>query len=94
MFRFFWASALAAALAAPALAGESARVTLEVPGMNCSLCPIAVAGVLRKQHGVQEASADLASKTARVVYDPGQTTAERLAKAVTDAGYAAKPRAP
>jgi copper chaperone CopZ len=62
--------------------------------MNCSLCPVAVSGVLRKQPGVQEASADLASKTARVVYDPDQTTPERLAQAVTDAGYAAKPKAP
>ncbi len=94
MFRFSWASVLALALAASAAAGEPARVTLDVPSMNCSLCPIAVAGVLRKQPGVKEASADLASKTARIVYDPDQTTPKRLARAVTDAGYPAKPRAP
>lgn len=94
MFRFSWASALALALAAPALAGEPARVTLDVPGMNCSLCPIAVAGVLRKQPGVQQATAELASKSAQIVYDPDQTTPERLARALSGAGYPAKTRTP
>ncbi|MGE3376512.1 MAG: heavy-metal-associated domain-containing protein [Vicinamibacteria bacterium] len=94
MYRFCWASALALALVGPADAGEPVRATLDVPSMNCSLCPIAVAGVLRKQPGVQQASADLASKTARILYDPDQTTPERLAQAVTEAGYPAKPRAP
>ena len=92
MFRIFLASALA--LASAALAGEAARVTLDVPSMNCSLCPIAVSGVLRKQPGVREATADLASRSADVVYDPDQTTPERLARAVSDAGYPAKPRTP
>lgn len=93
MFRTFWLSALLLALAAPAGAGEPVRITLDVPSMNCSLCPIAVSGVLRKQPGVREASADLASKSAQVVYDPDQTTPERLAQAVSDAGYPATPRA-
>lgn len=92
MFRFLLASALA--LATTASAGEPARVTLEVPSMNCALCPIAVAGVLRKQPGVREASADLEAKTAVVVFDPEKTSPGRLAKAVSDAGYPATPRAP
>jgi periplasmic mercuric ion binding protein len=92
MFRFLLASALA--LATAAIAGETARVTLEVPSMTCSLCPIAVAGVLRKQPGVREASADLDSKTAVVVFDPEKSSPGRLAKAVSDAGYPATPRAP
>lgn len=94
MSRFCWVSALVLALAASAGAAEQRRVTLDVPSMNCSLCPVAVAGVLRKQPGVREASADLATKTARIEYDPERTTPERLAEAVTDAGYPAKPRAP
>lgn len=92
MFRIFLASALA--LASAAIAAEPARVTLEVPSMNCSLCPIAVSGVLRKQPGVQEVKADLDSKSAQVVYDPARTTPERLARAVSDAGYPATPRIP
>ena len=92
MLRIFLASAIA--LASAAIAAEPARVTLDVPSMNCSLCPIAVAGVLRKQSGVQEVKADLESKSAQVVYDPARTAPERLARAVSDAGYPAKPRAP
>jgi len=92
MFRLFLASALA--LATAALAGESARVTLDVPGMNCSLCPIAVSGVLRKQPGVREVKADLESKTAQVEFDPSRTAPARLAQAVSDSGYPAKPRTP
>lgn len=92
MFRIFLASALA--LATSASAGEPERVTLDVPSMNCSLCPIAVAGVLRKQPGVREAGANLDSRAAVVVFDPQKTSPERLAKAVSDAGYPATPRAP
>jgi mercuric ion binding protein len=92
MFRIFLASALA--LASAANAAGPARVTLDVPSMNCSLCPIAVSGVLRKQPGVREAIADLASKTAQAIYDPDKTTPARLAKAVSGAGYPATPRAP
>lgn len=94
MFRILWHSALLLALAAPAGAGEPMRMTLDVPSMNCSLCPIAVSGVLRKQPGVREATADLASKSAQVLYDPDRTTPERLAQVVTEAGYPATPRAP
>lgn len=90
MFRLFLASALATA----ALAGETARVTLDVPSMNCSLCPIAVSGVLRKQPGVRAVTADLETKTAQVEFDPSKTSPASLAQAVSDAGYPATPRTP
>ena len=92
MFRLFLASALA--LATAALAGETARVTLDVPSMNCSLCPIAVSNVLRKQPGVREVKADLETKTAQVEFDPDRTSPARLAQAVSDSGYPATPRTP
>lgn len=93
MSRSWLASALALALAS-AIAGEPARVTLDVPSMNCSLCPIAVARVLRGQPGVLEATASLETKSAVVVFDPERTSADRLAKSVSAAGYPAAPRAP
>lgn len=67
---------------------------LDVPSMNCSLCPIAVAGVLRKQPGVHEAKADLVTRTAHVVFDPDKTSPARLAQAVSESGYPATPRKP
>ena len=81
-------------IAGAAIAADPVRVTLDVPSMNCSLCPIAVTRVLRRQPGVREASASLETKSAVVVFDPGRTSAERLARAVSDAGYPASPRKP
>ena len=93
MFRTLSASVLALALGS-AIAAEPLRVTLDVPSMNCSLCPIAVARVLRGQPGVLEAAASLETKSAVVVFDPARNSADRLAKSVTDAGYPATPRTP
>lgn len=90
MSRIWWLSALA--LAGAVHAGEPVQVTLDVPGMDCSLCPITVARLLRRQPGVSEASASLESKSATVTFDPGKTSARQLAQAVSDAGYPATPR--
>ncbi|HEX4928828.1 MAG TPA: heavy metal-associated domain-containing protein [Burkholderiales bacterium] len=94
MFRIFWVSALLAGLWSPAQAGELAKVTLDVPSMNCSLCPIAVTRVLRKQPGVRDASASLETKSAVVDFDPSLTSPAQLARAVSNAGYPATPRKP
>lgn len=93
MSRTFWASALAA-LALCAQAGEPKQVVLEVPGMNCALCPISVKKALEKVPGVLAAKADLATRTAEATYDPDRVSVEKLAKAVTDAGYPATARGP
>lgn len=94
MFRTFWASALAAAFAFGALAGEPKQIVLDVPSMNCALCPISVKKALEKVPGVLAAKADLATKTAQASYDPDRTSAEKLAKAVSDSGYPATVRNP
>lgn len=90
----FWASAFALALAEAAGAAEQAQATLDVPGMNCALCPIAVRKALERVPGVARAKAELGTKSAKVVYDPAKVSPEALAKAVTDAGYPAKVRTP
>lgn len=85
--------AVIAAFAASALAGEPRRVVLDVPGMNCPLCPISVTKALERVPGVIAAKADLATKTAEATFDPERTSQQALAKAVTDAGYPATVRA-
>ncbi len=92
MFRLFSASVIAAGLALAAHAGESKRVVLDIPGMNCSLCPISVRKAAERVPGVSDARADLASKTAEVTFDPQRATPEAIAKAVSDAGYPATVR--
>lgn len=82
------------ALAAPAFAGEPRTVVLDVPGMNCPLCPISVSKALKRVPGVIDAGAELASRRAVVTYDPDKVTPGQLASAVTNAGYPATVRAP
>jgi len=90
MSRIWWVSALIVACAVRA--AEPVRATLDVPSMNCSLCPIAVVRVLRMQPGVQTATASLETKSAVVTFDPARTSPGRLARAVSEAGYPATPR--
>lgn len=92
MSRFSWASAATLVVALAASAAEPARVVMDVPSMNCSLCPISVKKALERVPGVIEAKADLATKTAEAKYDPDRTSPDALAKAVSDAGFPATPK--
>jgi mercuric ion binding protein len=92
MSRIFWASTLAVTFALTAHSGEPKRVVLDIPGMNCSLCPISVKKVLERVPGVLEAKADLATRSAEATFDPDRASPEALAKAVTNAGYPASIR--
>ena len=76
-------------LPAAARAGEPQQAVLEVPGMNCSLCPITVKKALQRVPGFLDAQVDLDTRRAVVRYDDGKATPEALAKAVTEAGYPA-----
>ncbi len=73
-------------------AGGPDTVTLDVRGMTCPTCPLTVKVALKKQPGVADVKVDYRSKTAEVTFDPGKVSAERLAKAVTEAGFPATPR--
>ena len=94
MFRIFWVSTLAAALALTARAGEPKRVVLDVPGMNCSLCPISVKKALESVPGVLEAKANLGTRSAEATFDPDRASPEALARSVSNAGYPASIRKP
>ena len=85
----FWVSLAWLAFAASAFAAEPERVVLDVPSMNCSLCPVSVKKALERVPGVLEAKADLATKSAEAKYDPEKVSPETLARAVTNAGYPA-----
>jgi len=80
---------LLAVVAHTAIAGEPQRVVLDVPSMNCSLCPLTVRKALERVPGVITARATYEPKRAEVTYDPDKVSPEALAKAVGDAGYPA-----
>lgn len=88
-----FATLLLGALAAPALAGDPRQVVLDVPGMDCSLCPVTVRKALERVPGVLEARAFWPEKRAEVKYDPDRVTPAALAAALANTGYPATVRA-
>jgi periplasmic mercuric ion binding protein len=77
-------------LAGSALAAEPRTVTLGVEHMTCAACPITVRKALSHVAGVTQTTVDMKAHTATVTFDPGQTTPEALATAVSQAGFPAK----
>ena len=82
----FAISLLATAAALPAGATPQ-TVTLSVPGMDCSTCPITVRKALTNVAGVTRAEASLDTKQAVVTFDNSKTGVDALLKATTNAGY-------
>lgn len=79
---------LAAGLSSMAMAAVQ-TVTLDVPGMTCSSCPITVKKALSKVDGVQQVKASFEKREAVVTFDDKKTSVEKLSSASTNAGYPA-----
>lgn len=81
-------AALAAIIAlASSAAWANKTVTLAVPDMSCSTCPIQVKKALSRVPGVSAASASLEKKEAVVTYDESRTNVGTLIKATADIGF-------
>ena len=83
------ASLLLVAATLSVAASPSDKVVLDVKGMTCAACPVTVKTVLKKQPGVEEVKVDLQKHTAEIRFDSGKVSAEKLAQAVTEAGFPA-----
>jgi mercuric ion binding protein len=81
-----FASFVLAAMAAPVWAAPQ-TVTLSVPGMTCSACPITVKRALTKVDGVTKAAVSFEKLEAVVSFDDAKTSVQKLTKATADAGY-------
>ena len=66
-------------------------IDIGIGGMTCASCVSRVEKALKKVPGVQEATVNLATESARIVVAPGDNLDARLRRAVRDAGY--EPRA-
>jgi len=88
------ASTPSAAPPSPSAAGAAALLDLGIAGMTCASCVGRVERALRKVPGVQEATVNLATERAHVVYAAGAGAAmeAQLRRAVRNAGY--EPQAP
>src|SRR5215467_11419934 len=67
--------------------GDNAEVTFPVTGMTCASCVRRIEKALGRVDGVQEATVNLASEKAHVVYDPQVASPEHMRAAVEKAGY-------
>jgi Cu+-exporting ATPase len=63
-----------------------------IGGMTCASCSSRVERALKKVPGVQTATVNLATESARITFAPGEQMEARLRRAVRDAGY--EPRTP
>ncbi len=63
---------------------------LSIGGMHCASCVARVETALAKVPGVSEARVNLATERARVAFDPRKVSFDRIAEAVSVAGYSAK----
>jgi periplasmic mercuric ion binding protein len=77
-------------VAGSAFAAEPRTITLGVEHMTCAACPITVRKALSHIAGVTQSRVDMEAHTATVTFDPGKTTPEALATAVSEAGFPAK----
>src|SRR5207247_7260242 len=70
-------------LHAPAArAGESARTTLTIAGMNCGGCAAGVKIQRKRLEGVMRYDVSYEKGEAQVSYDPAKTTPEKIAESV------------
>lgn len=66
---------------------EEKTVTLEIPSMNCAICPITVKKALQKVDGVLDVDVSYKTKLGIVKFDNGKTGSQTLIEATTNAGY-------
>jgi len=66
---------------------ETESLTLPVIGMTCAACQHHVENALKETVGVKSAHVDLMANRAKVVFNPGEASAEDLLKAIREAGY-------
>jgi Cu+-exporting ATPase len=70
---------------------EESRAILDLEGMTCASCAMRIEKGLKKVPGVRDASVNLATEKATVVFDPSITGLEQMVRKVEAVGYKATP---
>jgi Cu+-exporting ATPase len=72
----------------------TSTVTIPVSGMTCAACQARVQRVLQKTPGVEDATVNLMTGSARVAFDPAVSSVDELLERIRATGYGAEePRA-
>ena len=88
MKRSILAFSLLAALATPALAGQTETLKLFVPGITgCPSCPYIIQSALGRVDGVNQVETVYATGIATIVYDDAVTGLWDFMKVLEDYGY-------
>jgi len=66
---------------------RSEKATLNIKGMHCASCAVAIEDSLQKVTGVSTAAVNFATEKAYVEYNPAEATPQDLEQAVEKAGY-------
>lgn len=72
---------------APVNSGDMGKTVINVGGMSCAACVRRVEQALSKVDGVGDASVNLATERATVLYNPGLVNTSMLEEVIKDAGY-------
>ena len=89
MKKLFTSFVLASLVVTPVWAATQ-TVTLSVPDMTCSACPITVKKALSEVSGVNKIDVSLEKREAVVTFDDAKTTIQQLTDATEFAGYPSK----
>jgi MerR family transcriptional regulator, copper efflux regulator len=60
---------------------------LKIDGMHCDGCARTVAAIVSAEPGVKKATVSFKTREARILFDPGTMSEDRLAAAIRQAGY-------
>ncbi|WP_099157154.1 copper chaperone CopZ [Virgibacillus ndiopensis] len=63
------------------------NVTLDVKGMTCGHCKMAVNGALTDLEGISNVEVNLETGKVEVNYDEGKVDKEKMKEAIEDQGY-------
>lgn len=69
---------------------KAERATIAIGGMTCAACVAVVEKTLKSLSGVREATVNLSTERASVVYFPERVTPEEMVRAVESIGYSAR----
>ncbi len=90
MIRVLFVSlALTACADPPPPAPRSATVTLEIQGMHCNGCAMAITEAVEKVGGVSRCRVSLEDESAQVELDPARVTAAAVVAVIDGLGYQA-----
>lgn len=75
------------AIASFSIWAKPQTITLDLPTMNCAMCPITVKKALTRVEGVTKAKVSYEKKQAVVSFEDTKTSVEKLIEVTTNSGY-------